>query len=279
MSGRMLSPVPLFLALAGCVVAPAVDESWYIQVSRERVVGQSDIPVYGYRVVRRIPHDIDAYTEGLVLRDGVLFEGTGRYGLSVLRRIDPADGRILSETRLDAREFGEGVTVHDGKVHQLTYLSNTGFIRDATTLEPVGTFRYVAQGWGLTTDGERLLQSDGSSSIRSIDPVSHAVLDQVYVEDGQGPVGFLNELEHAEGRLYANVWQTEFIAIIEPATGRLTGWIDLAGLNPDPARLRFPFVLNGIAYDERTGNLIVTGKCWPDYYEIELVERPRPTAS
>lgn len=274
MAGRWWLAVALLATLAGCATGPSVDDSWYVQVPRARVLDQTGIPVYGFKVVRRIPHDTTSYTEGLVMHDGVLYEGTGRYGLSLVRRIDPADGRILGEAKLEPRYFGEGITVHAGQVHQLTYLSNTGFIRDAETLEPVGGFRYSGQGWGLTTDGRHLLQSDGSSSIRFVDPATHEVRGQIYVSDAQGPVGFLNELEYAGGRLYANVWQSEFIAIIDPTSGRVEGWIDLAGLNPDPERLAYPFVLNGIAVDERTGNLIVTGKCWPDYYEIELVERP-----
>jgi glutamine cyclotransferase len=168
--------------------------------------------------------------------------------------------------------------VLNGNVFELTYLANTGFIYNQDNFRRERAFRYISQGWGLTTDGTRLILSDGSSSIQFLDPATLGLKGRIFVTDDVGPVGFLNELEYAGGKLYANVWQTDFIAIIDPRGGRITGWIDLTGLNPDPKKLVYPLVLNGIAYDPATKHLLVTGKCWPHVWEIELVPRPAAKA-
>jgi glutamine cyclotransferase len=157
----------------------------------------------------------------------------------------------------------------------LTYLENTAYVYDQNTLQPKGEFRYVTQGWGLTNNGRQLLMSNGSSAILFLDPKSFTVKRRILVTDDVGPVGFLNALEFADGNLYANVWQTDFIAIIRPDNGKIIGWINLTGLNPEPAVLVYPYVLNGIAYDDDTGCLLVTGKCWPHVYEIELFQRSK----
>jgi glutamine cyclotransferase len=243
------------------------------QIDRARVVGQTRIPVYGYKVVATYPHDTNSYTEGLLMRAGSMYEGAGLYGVSRLRQYELATGRVIHEEALDRQYFGEGITILDGTIYQLTYLSNIGFTYDQQTFARRGSFRYLTQGWGLTTDGSRLLMSNGSSSILFLNPKTLAVEGSIYVSDDTGPVGFLNELEYADGKLYANVWQSDFIAIIAPDSGRITGWIDLAGLNPDPAVLKYPYVLNGIAINQATGRLLVTGKRWPAIYEIELVKR------
>jgi glutamine cyclotransferase len=263
----------LTLAVAGCATPAAPDPAGYVQVDRQRVTGQRTIPVYGFKVVRTYPHDPNAYTEGLLMKDGSMYESAGLYGASTLRQYDLPSGRIIHDEALDRRYFAEGLTILGGTIYQLTYLSNLGFTYDRATFQRRGTFRYLSQGWGLTTDGRRLLMSNGSSAIAILDPRTFEVADRIFVADEAGPVGFLNELEYADGKLYANVWQTDFIAIIAPETGKITGWIDLAGLNPDPAVLKYPFVLNGIAVNEATGRLLVTGKHWPAIYEIELVPR------
>src|SRR5262249_39764205 len=154
-----------------------------VQVSRERVIGQTAIPVYRYKLVQTYPHDTDAYTEGLVMRDGDIFEGTGLYGQSRLRRYELASGRIVRDVALDKRYFGEGVTALNGTVYQLTYLSNEGFTYDPQSLARTGSFRYLTQGWGLTTDGRRLLMSNGSASILFLNPQSLAIEGHVYVAD------------------------------------------------------------------------------------------------
>ncbi|MBX9700636.1 MAG: glutaminyl-peptide cyclotransferase [Acetobacteraceae bacterium] len=272
--GALMASPLLAGAAPHATQAPAPpDETPHVQVTRARVLDQRATPVFGYRILRTYPHDVESYTEGLVHHEGVIYEGTGLYGRSRLRAWDLETGRTLRETSIDRRYFGEGVTLLDGRLYQLTYLANTGWVYDATTFRREREFRYPSQGWGLTTDGSALIMSDGSSAIQFLDPATMLPRRFIYVTDAVGPVGFLNELEHAEGRLYANVWQTDFIAMIDPSDGRITGWIDLTGLNPDPARLVYPLVLNGIAYRRAAGTLLVTGKCWPHVWEIALVPR------
>jgi glutamine cyclotransferase len=252
----------------------AAEDSGHVQINPERIFKQTAIPVHNYKIMETYPHDQASYTEGLVMENGVVYEGTGLYGRSKLRQWELRSGRILNEVNLDPEYFGEGVALLGSAIYQLTYIENTGFIYDQGTLQRKGSFRYLTQGWGLTSDGKQLLMSNGSSAILLLDPRSLEVERRIFVSDHIGPVGFLNELEYADGKLFANVWQTNFIAIINPASGNVIGWIDLTGLNPDPTKLVYPFVLNGIAsFNKDTGRLLVTGKCWPNVYEIELVAR------
>lgn len=240
-----------------------------------RIHDQTAIPVFGFKVARAYPHDATAYTEGLVKVGASMFEGTGLYGQSRLMEWDLESGRVIRQVPLPASEFGEGVTVLGDKVYQLTYLSNIALAYDRANLTQTGTFTFGAQGWGLTHDGTHLIMSDGSSALAFRDPATFKEVRKVYAHDAIGAVGFLNELEYVEGTLYANVWQTPYIAAIDPGTGALTAWIDLTGLNPDPARLAYPLVLNGIAWNAETRRLIVTGKCWPHLWEIDLVPFPK----
>jgi glutamine cyclotransferase len=263
------------LATSAHAARPTLDVIERVQVSRERALGQTAIPVYGFKVVQTYPHSTGYFTEGLTVRDGVVYEGTGLYGESRLLQYDLATGRVIHELPLDKHLFGEGVTLLNDTIYQLTYISNIGFTYDRASFKPTGTFRFPTQGWGLTTDGKYLIMSDGSSAIQFLDPKTFNIERSIFVSDNVGPVGFLNELEYADGKLYANIWETNVIAIIAPDTGRIIGWIDLAGLNPDPKVLQDPFVPNGIAYNEATGRLIVTGKTWPALYEIELIPRSR----
>lgn len=262
----------LVLLSVGCTGASTPpDAALYTQVTSDRVHRQTEIPVYTFKVVRTFPHDRSSYTEGLVLSSGELYEGTGLYGRSKLRKLDLATGRVIEERDLPPSYFGEGVTVLGDQVYQLTYLSNQGFIYDKASFTDRGGFTYTDQGWGLTTNGQDLIRSNGSAAILFVDPATFAIRRHVIVSDATGPVGFLNELEYVEGEIYANVWQTDFIARISPSDGKITGWIDLTGLNPDPTVLKYPDVLNGIAYDTDTGHLLVTGKRWPSLFEIALV--------
>lgn len=273
-----LATLAAILAAGACAKASAVEKSnagGHREVTRERILGQSEIPVYDYTIVKTYPHDTTSYTEGLVMFDGKLYEGTGRYGFSRIMEIDIETGQAVMEVDVDPLLFGEGVTVIGDDIYQLTYIGNTGYRYDRATFEREDTFRFATQGWGMTTNGTELIRSDGSSSITFQDPRTMAPLRQVFVSDNVGPVGFLNELELVGDTLYANVWQTDFIAMIDPGTGKITGWVDMTGLNPDPQTLVYPYVLNGIAYDATTGHLLVTGKCWPHLWEIELVERTR----
>lgn len=230
-------------------------------------------PIYGYRVVQAFPHDRDAFTQGLAIDEGTLYEGTGMYGASELRRVDLATGEVQQRARLDPSYWGEGITVFGDRIIQLTWQSQVGLVYDRATFELLGSFSYPTEGWGLTDDGERLIMSDGTDTLRFLDPETFAEIGRVQVSDASGPVSRLNELEYIDGEVYANVWQSDRIARIDPATGRVTGWIDLSGLLTEEDRTQRVDVLNGIAHDAETGQLYVTGKWWPKLFEIELVPR------
>ncbi|MGD8397111.1 MAG: glutaminyl-peptide cyclotransferase, partial [Candidatus Eiseniibacteriota bacterium] len=243
-------------------------------------------PVYGYRVLRTFPHDPQAFTQGLVYHQGELLEGTGIRGESTLRRVALETGAVLQRVDLDDEYFGEGITLFGDRIIQLTWTSRVAFVYDAVTFARVGQFIYPTQGWGITHDGTRLIMSDGTPTLYFRDPETFAELGRITVTDGGVPVQRLNELESIDGEIYANVWQTDLIARISPATGVVLAWIDLTGLL---GGRRFPAgpvfdhqevvqvgaerqdVLNGIAYDPDGDRLFVTGKLWPSLFEIELV--------
>jgi glutaminyl-peptide cyclotransferase len=267
----VIAAVLLWSAMVGCAAGPRSDPRSYEQVTRAEILEQTSVPVYGYRILRTYPHDPTSYTEGLTVSEGALYEGTGLYGRSRLRRLDLASGRVLQEHVLPAQYFGEGITVLGGDVYQLTYLSNLGFVYDRGSFALKRTFHYPTQGWGLTTDGTQLIMSNGSAALVFLDPASMEPTRYVIVSREEGPVGFLNELEYIDGKVYANVWQTDLIVVASVHTGKVLAWIDLTGLNPNPRGLKYPFVLNGIARDPRDGALLVTGKDWPWLYAIELV--------
>jgi len=269
------------LGLAPVACGDRVEDGTHDE-AREREMKQSqeflagrDAPVYGYEVIAVFGHDTSDFTQGLDLDGGILYEGTGRQGQSRLLKTDLASGVVLDALSLAPEYFGEGVTVLGDEVFQLTYKSNLGFVYGKQSLGLKRTFSYTTEGWGLTHDGDWLIMSDGTDALFFLDPVSGSVTSSVSVSDNLGPVTLINELEYIDGEVYANIWQTSLIAIISPLTGEVSGWIDLAGLNPDPENLVNPYVLNGIAYDAETGHLLVTGKCWPHIYEIELVPSPR----
>ncbi len=236
-------------------------------------------PVCSYEVVSVYPHSPKAFTQGLAFDHGRLWEGTGLYGQSVLRRLDLASGRSLASRRLPARYFGEGVTVFGGRIYQLTWHAGQGFIYRADTLQPVGHFRYTGEGWGLAHDGRDLILSDGSADLRYLDPQSFKEVRRLTVTAGGKPVERLNELELVGGEIYANVWLTPYIARISPVTGAVTGWIDLSGLPRGVANLPPEAVANGIAYDAAGDRLFVTGKYWPALYQIRLLEPSSPDSA
>lgn len=234
---------------------------------------QAPVPVFDYRVVREFPHSRDSFTEGLLLDGGFFYEGTGLYGQSKLLKIEPASGQALSSIELGPEYFGEGVTILSEEVFQLTWRNNVGFVYDRESFGLKRTFTYPTEGWGLTNDGESLIMSDGSAVLRFLDPETMEEKRSVSVWDDTGPINNLNELEYVDGVIYANIWKQDHIARISPEEGRVTAWIDLGGLNPYSGREAAEFVLNGIAWDPAGEHLIVTGKCWPSLYEIELMER------
>lgn len=234
--------------------------------------GGSPPPTYGYQVVRSYPHDHAAFTQGLIFRDGVFYEGTGLNGKSGIRKVQVETGEVLKIQPLSSQYFGEGITEWKGQILQLTWRSEIGFVYDLGTFEQKRTFAYTGEGWGLTQDGTRIIMSDGSADLRFLDPATLKETGRITVRDQNGPVKELNELEYVKGEIYANVWQTERIARISPKDGRVLGWIDLHGLLPASERGGTD-VLNGIAYDAKGDRLFVTGKQWPRLFEIKLVPR------
>lgn len=237
------------------------------------------VPVYTYEVVNTFPHDPEAYTQGLVYHEGALYESTGLYGSSSLRRVELQTGRVLQRVAVPREYFAEGLALFQGRLLQLTWQAQKGFIYDLQSFRQVGEFRYRGEGWGLTHDGEALIMSDGSPQIRFLDPATFQVRRIISVNEQGRPVPQLNELEYIRGEIYANVWQTDRIARIDPATGSILGWIDLSGLLPAEDRRREVDVLNGIAYDEANDRLFVTGKLWPKLFEIRLRRRDSQPAT
>jgi glutaminyl-peptide cyclotransferase len=241
---------------------------------RPDIAGENDGPVlYGYKLVNSYPHDPHAYTQGLVYKDGYLFESTGLHGQSSLRKVKLETGEVVQRHGLDANYFAEGLTDLGPSLVQLTWQSNLGFVYDANSFAVQRTFRYAGEGWGLTRDRDRLIMSDGSSSLRFLDASTFREAGAVVVTDHGNPVRDLNELEFVSGEVYANVWHTDRIARISPASGRVTGWIDLSGLLPERSRPDPEAVLNGIAYDPSRDRLFVTGKLWPRVFEITIHRR------
>jgi glutamine cyclotransferase len=230
----------------------------------------AQVPVYGFEVVRTFPHDRRAFTQGLAFRDGELLESTGRYP-STVRRVRLEDGVVLQRRELDDAYFGEGLTEINGRVVTLTWKNGTAFVWDADDLTLLEEHSYPGEGWGLTDDGVRLILSDGTPTLRFLDPETFVETGRVAVTFNGRPVSQINELEWIEGEIFANVWQTDFIIRIDPATGVVTGVIDLTELMPDRRGLDpTDAVLNGIAWDPQGRRLFVTGKNWPTLFEIRL---------
>jgi len=234
----------------------------------------ANIIYYKYDVVNEFPHDTGAFTQGLTMVDNVLYEGTGLRGASSIRRVDLETGKVLQMAKLPDSYFGEGIAAHNGRLLQLTWKSQTGFIYDIDTFERTGEFNYLGEGWGLTHDGKRFIMSDGTARLRFLDMETLESVGQLYVRYGNEPVYYLNELEYIEGSIYANIWKQDRIAVIDPASGYVTAWIDLAGLLTKE-ELRGADVLNGIAWNMQEKRLFVTGKKWPKLFEINLVESKR----
>ncbi len=230
------------------------------------------ITFYGYEVVRAHPHDPAAFTQGLVYQAGFLYEGTGLYNASSIRKVSLETGEVLQKQTLAASYFGEGITINGGRLLQLTWKSQTGFVYDLETFQQTGDFGYLGEGWGLTHDSEKLIMSDGSAKLRFLNCDSFQQESTLCVRYGDTPVKNINELEYADGKIYANIWKENRIAIIDPESGYVTAWIDLSGLLT-PEEARKADVLNGIAWDTEGKRLFVTGKNWPKLFEIHLVEQ------
>jgi glutamine cyclotransferase len=236
----------------------------------------SDItPVlYRYRVVRSYPHDRRAYTQGLVYDSGFFYEGTGQQGESSLRKVEPGTGKVLSQVNLDGSLFGEGVALLDDRIYQLTWTTKVGFVYEKETLRQINRIYYQTQGWGLATIGDSLVMSDGTNVLWFLNS-DFNVLSSVDVWDNRGMVDNLNELEMIDGELWANIWQTDRIARIDPSTGKVLGYVELNNLLPREEREPGTDVLNGIAWDAAGRRLFVTGKYWPRLYEITVTPANR----
>ena len=259
----------MFLLLIACVACGNGDNT---NVPKVENGPGSNAPAskYGYQILNIFPHDSNAFTQGLILVDGKLLESTGQEGRSSLRNVEIASGKVLKNVEVPPPYFAEGITVLNGKIYQLTWQHNVGFIYNLQTFEKAGQFDYDGDGWGLTTDGQSLIMSDGSNRLKFIDPASFRVTRTISVTDAGTPVNQLNELEFVKGEIYANIWHSDRVAAIDPQTGRVKAWIDLTGLMPEEEPLDEEAVLNGIAYDQANDKFYVTGKLWPRLFEIKV---------
>ena len=267
LSGKLPIGYLLLLVLAAvlsCVPSPEMDDS------QDEMTSQP-VPTYTFTIINAYPHDRDAFTQGLAFVNGTLFESTGRYAKSSLRRVDLTSGNVLQIYALPDGYFGEGITVFRDTIIQLTWRSKKGFVYDKSSFEVLREFTYETEGWGITHDGKRLIMSDGTSTLYFLDADTFQISDHIQVHDNGKPINNLNELEFIDGQIYANIWGSENIAIIDPQDGRVTGWIDLSGILPPQSDGKPVDVLNGIAYDATNGRLFVTGKLWPQLFEIELI--------
>ena len=228
---------------------------------------------YSYKIINIYPHDRGAFTQGLVYDNGDLYEGTGQYGASTLRQVDLTTGNVLRQIHLADNLFGEGVCLWEDEIIQLTWQSGIGLVYDKGNMTKIAGFSYPTEGWGITSDGQKLIMSDGTETLHFLDPETFEEQSRIRVLDGKAAVEGLNELEYVDGEIFANVWPTNMIAIISPETGHVTGWINLEGILPKESsgqRSQHVDVLNGIAYDPEGQRLFVTGKLWPYLFQIEL---------
>ncbi len=260
-------PFKLFRFAAIALLAAAL----YIEY--EAAAETPEIPVYGYKIINTYPHNTGSFTQGLVFNQGVLYESTGLNGQSAVKIVDLNTGKTINSHELPDKYFGEGIAIVGNKIIQLTWKSKKGFIYDKNTLTLLRTFNYETQGWGITYDGKYLIMSDGTDLLYYLDPRTFNVRGKLEVYDQKGKVGRLNELEFIDGHIYANVWGTEKIAIINPKSGQVKAWIDLSGLLNSEDKKKRVDVLNGIAYNKESQMLYVTGKLWPKLFEIEVVEQ------
>ena len=240
-------------------------------ITRQPAAAADSAPTWRHEVVRSFPHDSEAFTQGLLIRDGYLYESTGRNGKSSLRKVELETGKVVQRLGIGQQYFAEGLAAFGSQLVQLTWETNIGWVYDRSTFKQIRTFTFSGEGWGLADDGTRLVMSDGTPNLRFLNPETLAEIGSVRVLDGPTAVNQLNELEVVKGEIFANVWLTDRIAVIAPATGRVVAWLDLKGLLPGQANS--DAVLNGIAYDAARDRLFVTGKLWPRMFEIRVVRR------
>jgi glutamine cyclotransferase len=257
---------PIAAALIGAIILASA--SFYLNSLQDRPV-----QTYTYMVMHAYPHDPTAFTQGLAFDNGFLYEGTGLRGQSSLRRVELESGNVLQTHNLSSEYFGEGITIHRDKIFQVTWRSHQGFVYDKDSFKLIDTFEIATEGWGLTHDGSSLILSDGTSTLRFIDLDTHEETRAVEVRDRDGPVLNINELEYIDGEVFANIWQTERIARIDPESGSVVGWLNLSGLAGSFDKDTSIDVLNGIAYDVEGSRLFITGKLWPKLFEIKIMPR------
>ena len=227
-----------------------------------------------YEVIQTYPHDPGAFTQGLIIHEGFFYESTGLYGQSSLRKVVIESGEVLQQSDLPSEYFGEGLTIWEDNLVQLTWRENVGFVYDLADFSLKDQFTYSTEGWGLTHNGSDLIKSDGSATLFFLDPETYQITDRITVTYRNDPVNRLNELEFINGEIFANIWQTDNIVRIDPQTGNVLSWIDLAGILAEDSTTANTDVLNGIAYEAETNRLFVTGKNWPFVFEIRLVPQP-----
>jgi glutamine cyclotransferase len=242
--------------------------------AREAKGGRAKARVATYEVVHTYPHDPGAFTQGLLYEGGYLYESTGLEGQSSLRKVELATGRVVQKIDVPSPYFAEGLAEWQNRLVQLTWVSHVAFVYDRTNFRKLSELRYSGEGWGLTHDGRHLIMSDGSDTLRYLDPLTFHTIRKLSVKDAGEPVINLNELEYINGEIFANVWQTDSIARISPETGRVNEWVDLTGLLPASDHTPDTDVLNGIAYDAKENRLFVTGKRWPKLFEIRIRQKP-----
>jgi glutamine cyclotransferase len=270
LNSKTLYSIAMSLAFAACNSSGASKAK--IQQS-DPMTAASKVPIYTYEVAKVYPHDDKAFTQGLVFHQGVLYESTGINGSSSLRRVELETGKVLKKLDVPNQFFAEGLALLNGRLYQLTWTSQRGFVYDLDSFDKIREFAYMGEGWGLTHDAQSLIMSDGSSRIQFINPDTFEVQRTITVQDGRRPVTQLNELEYIKGEIYANVWMRDSIARIDPQSGKVNAWIDLSGILPHEAGRDPGAVLNGIAYDDASDRLFVTGKYWPKVFEVKLKRR------
>lgn len=234
------------------------------------------IPTYSFRILRTYPHDRQAFTQGLQYENGYLYESTGQYGQSSIRKVELETGKVLQKLDIPPQYFGEGLVLWKERIIQLTWTSGVGFVYNKETFQQEDQFRYSTEGWGITEDGRSLIMSDGTNLLYFLNPETKKVEKWLEVKQGSTPIRNLNELEYIKGEIYANIWQEDRIARINPESGQIVGWINLQNLLPAEERSKAD-VLNGIAYDSVKNRLFVTGKWWPSLFEIQCVPLGKTT--
>jgi glutamine cyclotransferase len=242
-------------------------------VTRFLIINSDIVPKhYGYKVIHSYPHDKDAFTQGLFYDEGVLYEGTGQEASSSLRKVELETGKVLQQLNLPSNLFGEGITLYNNRIFEVTWTSKVGFVYEKSTFKQINKIYYQTQGWGLTTMNDKIVMSDGTNVIYFFEPEMFTVVSRIEVYDNEQKVDSLNELEYINGEIWANIWMTDRIVRIDPGTGKVLGYINLAGILNDPNTDTRVNVLNGIAYDKSGNRIFVTGKNWPKLFEIRITE-------